>query len=94
MPRFDFQCLKCTHVFEGERHFGDASLPPCPACGSKRTEKILRPPAIQFRGSGFYKTDARKPAVSEPKKRNATEKNTAIKQPGKETETPAPDALK
>lgn len=67
MPIFDFRCRACSHVFEFERPFGSTQGKPfgmkahplCPRCKSKKTEKILTPPAIQFKGSGFYKTDSR-----------------------------------
>src|SRR3989344_274086 len=65
MPLFDFACKKCGEVFEYTRAFGSKENPKCAKCGSKRTEKILTPPAIHFKGGGFYKTDAsaRKPAT-------------------------------
>ena len=59
MPTFDFLCLNCDHVFEFVRPFGSAALPICPKCRSKRTEKLITPPTIQFKGTGFYKTDSR-----------------------------------
>jgi len=68
MPTFDFQCKKCSAIFEFARPFGSDKHPPCPKCKSKRTEKLLTPPVIQFKGKGFYKTDARPhpPAPSPP----------------------------
>ncbi len=75
MPTFDFQCAKCGTVFEFARPFGSKATPACPKCKSKKTEKLLTPPAIQFKGSGWYKTDSRKP--QEPKKEPAQEKKEA-----------------
>ena len=57
MPTFDFRCGSCSHVWEWTRPFGRKTSPPCPSCGSKKTEKLLSPPSVQFRGAGFYKTD-------------------------------------
>jgi putative FmdB family regulatory protein len=75
MPTFDFQCRKCSHVFEFTRPFGGREKPACPKCKSTRTEKLLTSPAVQFRGSGFYKTDSVKLTPSEkqtpPKKAEA-----------------------
>lgn len=66
MPRYDYQCGK-GHVFEFERPFGSANEPKsCPECGSKKLERLLVPPAVQFKGSGWYKTDSRT-AVKEAK---------------------------
>ncbi len=59
MPTFDFRCPKCSHVFEFLRPFGSKTVPACPSCKNKRTEKLMTPPAIQFKGKGFYKTDSR-----------------------------------
>jgi putative FmdB family regulatory protein len=85
MPLFDFTCTKCGNVFEFLRSFGSKAKPPCPACGSKKTEKKIAPPAVHFKGSGFYKTDSvpskpkkapekkeSKPAAEESKKDTAT----------------------
>lgn len=62
MPRFDFRCSTCQTVFEAAISFGSKKTPACPACGSKKTEKLLTPPGIVFKGSGWYKTDSRAPA--------------------------------
>ncbi|OGJ56489.1 hypothetical protein A3D88_03880 [Candidatus Peribacteria bacterium RIFCSPHIGHO2_02_FULL_52_16] len=72
MPTFDFQCKKCEAVFEHSRPFGSKEHPACPKCRSKRTEKLFSPPAIHFKGGGFYKTDAaaasKKPVEKSPEK--------------------------
>jgi putative FmdB family regulatory protein len=77
MPTFDFQCAKCDHIFEFNRQFGSKANPACPACKSKKTEKLLSVPAIAFKGSGWYKTDsmsggAKKAAKKEETKESAT----------------------
>jgi putative FmdB family regulatory protein len=76
MPTFDFQCQKCETIFEFSRAFGSKTIPACPACGSKRTQKLMTPPTIQFKGSGFYKTDSSRSHMP-PKKTP----NTAKKEP-------------
>ena len=38
---------------------GDAP-PKCLQCGSENVEKLLSPPSVIFKGSGFYKTDSGK----------------------------------
>lgn len=88
MPTFDFHCTACNHTFEFSRPFGSNEMPKCPACGSKKTEKQIAPPAIQFKGSGFYKTDSVKSTKaaeeSKPKKPNEPTKPTAPPAPKKE----------
>lgn len=39
MPIYEYECTACGKKFE-ELVFGD-DVPPCPACGSARTEKQL-----------------------------------------------------
>jgi len=58
MPTFDFQCTGCDHIFEFNRPFGSEELPSCPECKSKKVQKLLSTPNIQFKGEGFYKTDS------------------------------------
>jgi len=76
MPRFDFQCDQCGHIFESTILFGIKTLPPCPLCGST-TQKCIAPPCIHFKGKGFYKTDSTKPAIASPKEQ--TDKSTSDK---------------
>jgi putative FmdB family regulatory protein len=92
MPTFDFTCKKCGTIFEFARPFGSKAVPACPKCKSKRTEKLLSPPSVQFKGTGFYKTDStkesapkktEKPKVDAPK---AAEPTTTPKESGSKTE--------
>lgn len=57
MPTFDYKCLKCGEVFE-KLQAAKEPAPKCLKCGHDETQKLLSPPNIQFKGSGFYKTDA------------------------------------
>lgn len=81
MPRFDFLCQSCKITFEGSLPFGSKHIPPCPACKSKKVERLLTPPlGIVFKGDGFYKTDTRgKEKVSAPDT-NAPAKKTEKKE--------------
>lgn len=86
MPTFDFACDKCGHTFEFSRPYGSKVHPPCPKCKHKKTKKLISPPLIQFRGSGFYKTDSEK--VHAPKKAE-TKDTTGTKDAPKPAEKPA-----
>ena len=57
MPRYDYKCGDCSHVFETS-HGIDDSIETCPECGG-RVRRIFHPVGIIFKGSGFYKTDNR-----------------------------------
>ena len=85
MPTYDFQCAGCNHTFEFNRPFGSRKIPPCPKCGSTDVRKLIAPPAIHFKGKGFYKTDSQKPVQRGEKKKEEKkeEKKEAKEQPSK-----------
>ena len=56
MPIYEYQCQKCQERHEIIQRFSDATLTHCPSCGGEM-KKLISSPAIQFKGSGFYKTD-------------------------------------
>lgn len=68
MPLYEYQCRKCHHRFERIQKFSDPHIKKCPECGGP-VEQLLSPPAVQFKGSGWYVTDYAKkssaPASSE-----------------------------
>ena len=56
MPIYEFQCRQCNDRQEVIQNFSDAPLTECSKCGGEM-KKLISSPAIQFKGSGFYKTD-------------------------------------
>lgn len=66
MPTFDFECVSCGHVWEFSRPFGSDATPVCPECSGAEVVKLIAPPAIQFKGQGFYKTDSSSSAPKAP----------------------------
>ena len=56
MPIYEYQCKECSERHEIIQKFSDAPLTHCPKCGGEM-KKLFSSPAIQFKGSGFYKTD-------------------------------------
>jgi putative FmdB family regulatory protein len=83
MPTYEYACKSCGHRFEVVRSMRDEPLTVCPECGGE-LRKVFAPPAISFKGSGFYATDHGKKS-----KRNApsekTEKTEKKETPSKET---------
>ncbi|MEE9235695.1 MAG: zinc ribbon domain-containing protein [Candidatus Acidoferrales bacterium] len=65
MPLYEYECGGCGKRFELIQKF---SAPPefaCPKCGTE-AHRLLSPPALQFKGSGWYITDyARKSRPAE-----------------------------
>jgi putative FmdB family regulatory protein len=56
MPIYEYQCSQCKERHEVIQRFSDAPMSHCPSCGGDM-KKLPSSPAIQFKGSGFYKTD-------------------------------------
>lgn len=56
MPIYEYQCVKCSERHEIIQRISDPPLEHCPKCGGDM-KKLFSSPAIQFKGSGFYKTD-------------------------------------
>ncbi len=56
MPLYEYKCKKCGHRFEKIQKFSDPPVKKCPECGGA-VEQLLSPPAVQFKGSGWYVTD-------------------------------------
>ena len=90
MPLYEYECTKCHKRTEKIERVSGPHLRKCPHCGGK-VEQVLAPPAIQFKGSGWYVTDyARKnsgageSAASASSESNSKENS---KEPAKDTPT-------
>ena len=94
MPTYQYLCRDCDHEFEAVQSMRDDPLTVCPSCGG-RLRKVFAPPAISFKGSGFYATDhgKKKPAASsEGKPEKKDDKGTKPPGAGKEVSKPAKEA--
>jgi putative FmdB family regulatory protein len=56
MPTYEYTCRDCGHTFDIVQSMWDDALTMCPECGGS-LRKVFAPPAISFKGSGFYATD-------------------------------------
>jgi putative FmdB family regulatory protein len=56
MPIYEYQCTKCNDRTEVIQKFTDPPYAVCDKCGGD-VRKLMSAPAIQFKGSGFYKND-------------------------------------
>jgi putative FmdB family regulatory protein len=62
MPVYAYRCQSCGVQFERQQKFSDKPLTRCPECRTGTVRRILQPPAIVFKGSGWYATDHRSPS--------------------------------
>jgi putative FmdB family regulatory protein len=58
MPKYDYHCDNCDLTYELKLPFGSAVDQKCNEC-KEITRRLLTPPALVFKGSGFYKTSER-----------------------------------
>lgn len=72
MPIYDYHCDHCGHAFSAVQRFADDRIAVCPSCGQP-PRRLLSNPALVFRGSGWYKTDSRR-----PEKKDTADKPAAI----------------
>jgi putative FmdB family regulatory protein len=58
MPLYRYECESCGNEFTVlVRQQGQDAPQVCPECGSVETRRMVSRVAVQFRGSGYYKTD-------------------------------------
>jgi putative FmdB family regulatory protein len=58
MPTYEYKCLDDeNHIIEEKRNVDDRDLPMTCPCGSYMARVMVNNVGIQFKGSGFYKTD-------------------------------------
>lgn len=81
MPLYEYRCSKCGSVFEVIQKVGEPPLKKCFKCGAA-VQKVLSPPALQFKGSGWYVTDYAKKSASSPQKEETPKKS----EPAEKTE--------
>lgn len=55
MPIYEYRCEN-GHVFDAIQKMTDEPLTQCEECGAPAA-RVLTPPAIHFKGSGFHNTD-------------------------------------
>ena len=56
MPLYEYECDACGERFEVIQKFSEMSTE-CRRCGKGPVRRLMSPPAIQFKGTGWYITD-------------------------------------
>jgi putative FmdB family regulatory protein len=78
MPTYEYLCRACGHTFEIVQRMTEDSLTTCPECGGE-LRKVFAPPAISFKGSGFYATDHGKKTKTPPGDGSSEKKPSDVK---------------
>lgn len=58
MPAYAYACTVCGNSFDIHQSFSDDALTVCPECGGA-LKKVLSSVGVTFKGSGFYRNDAK-----------------------------------
>jgi putative FmdB family regulatory protein len=71
VPKYDYRC-SAGHQYEKREGFDAPAVQTCDVCGIE-ARRVLTPPAIVFKGSGWYVNDSRGSAASVSTSKNATD---------------------
>jgi len=93
VPLYEYECGKCGKHFEKIEKLRGPHLKKCPSCGGP-VERLMSPPAIQFKGSGWYVTDYARASQGAEKSDGSTAEKSETKADTKaesktETKTPS-----
>lgn len=90
MPTYVYACKSCEDRTEVQQKMSDAPLTECSKCGGS-LRRVLFPPAVVYKGSGFYTTDykngGRKSESSGASESSSASTNGAGSDSGTKTET-------
>jgi putative FmdB family regulatory protein len=93
MPLYEYECINCKERVEIIQRVSDPPQPQCAKCGAEM-KKLISSPAIQFKGSGFYKTDYASSKPSESKSDSKSETKSESKTESKSEPAPAKSETK
>jgi putative FmdB family regulatory protein len=92
MPLYEYSCQRCGKLFEVLQKFSDPALSEHEECGGP-VERLVSPPALQFKGTGWYVTDyARGSGGSSNGSNGKPEGKTPAAKPESKTESKGSDA--
>jgi putative FmdB family regulatory protein len=87
MPLYEYECINCKERVEIIQRLSDPPYSHCAKCGAEM-KKLISSPAIQFKGSGFYKTDYASSKPSESKSDSKSESKGESKSESSSTTKP------
>lgn len=80
MPTYVYRCEDCQEQVEVIQRFSDDPLTTCPHCGGT-LHRLLFPPAIIFKGTGWYSTDYGRSSSGNGSSAKRTPEKTEADQP-------------
>lgn len=93
MPLYEYACQKCGDKFEVMQKFTDEPLTTHEKCGGP-LQRLISPPALQFKGTGWYITDYAKTGGASPPEKpsdngSAAKKDAAAPAASAKSDSPA-----
>lgn len=85
MPTYQYRCKECGHDFEVVQAFTDDALTECPECKGA-LKKVYGNVGISFKGSGFYKNDARSGSKKSSTASSESSDSSSKSEPGSTSE--------
>jgi len=89
MPIYEYECNKCGYRFDVMQSFSDPPVKTCRSNGCRgRVRKVISPPAVIFKGSGFHVNDYSrngKKASSAPKTDTVEKAKEAVESTASDT---------
>jgi putative FmdB family regulatory protein len=70
VPIYEYECETCRHRFEVMQRFSDKPIKKCTQCAGP-LHKVISPPALVFKGTGWYVTDYARPERERAKNRKS-----------------------
>jgi len=91
VPTYEYTCGACGADQDIVQAMTDPTLTVCPLCSAEAMRKRFTNVGVVFKGSGFYRNDARSGSASttEPKKADASSSKTPAEKSSSSTPAPA-----
>ena len=91
MPLYEYKCLTCGSSLEVLQKLNEPRLKKCPKCRGL-LKKVLSPPALQFKGSGWYITDYAQNKKPEKESKANQKPKSEKPPPSKKKKDPSPSS--
>jgi putative FmdB family regulatory protein len=88
LPIYEYECDACAKRFEVIQRFSDEPISRCREC-SGPVHRVLSPPALIFKGSGWYVTDHPSKDRTEAMKKEKDQAKAPDEGAKKDSKTPA-----